>query len=153
MRAKAVTATAVLTLACGVALGLVPARAQYLPQNGPAQGGRQTEPAPLSRIGPNTEEHPSVPPPVSNLPPARGITGPHLDVGAVLCRTDEDLQHRAAVGRRISDGDSDPGDPLENCRLITQPRAVDIISRAGLGRSQVRLKPSGETGWTDAYLR
>ncbi len=96
---------------------------------------------------------PSVPPRVSTLTPTRGIAGPRLEPGAVICTTEGDLQHRGEVNRRIADGVADPGDPLSGCRLINQERGVDIVSRQGPGRLQVKLKPSGEVGWTDAFIR
>ncbi len=116
-----------------------------------AQASRAV-PAPRSRIPTDEDLRPNVPPPVSSLPPTRGIAGLRLDPGAVLCRTEEDLQHRAEVTQRIADGVPDAGEPLVGCRLITQARGVDMVQRAGLGREEVKLKPSGEVGWTDAYL-
>lgn len=95
---------------------------------------------------------PSVPPPVSTLSPTRGIAGPRLQPGAVLCRDEADLQHRAEVNRRQADGQSDAGNPMENCKLVNQERGVEIVARRGLGRTEVKVKPTGETGWTDAYL-
>ena len=67
--------------------------------------------------GRNTEDTlpPSVPPRVSTLAPVRGISGPRLEPGAVICRTEQDLQHRGEVNRRIADGVADPGDPLLGC--------------------------------------
>ena len=109
-------------------------------------------PAPRSRIPTDDDIHPNVPPPVSSLPPTRGISGMRLDPGAVLCRSEADLQHRAEVTQRISEGVPDAGEPLVGCRLINQARGVDLLQRAGLGHEQVRLKPGGEVGWTDAYL-
>ena len=95
---------------------------------------------------------PSVPPPISTLPPTRGIAGRHLEPGAVLCGTEEDLQARAEVQRRRSDGEADPGDPLAGCRILNQERGVDVLARHGLGRAEVKVKPSGEVGWTDSYM-
>ena len=109
------------------------------------------------RAAPRDEEDdklpPSVPPPVSTLPPVRGISGPRLQPGAVLCRTETDLQRRAAVNARRTDGDVDAGNPLENCRLLNQERGVEVVDKHGMGRTEVKLKPTGETGWTDAYVR
>jgi hypothetical protein len=134
-------------LAGGVLMG-GQAGAQNLPSgaNGPA-----SEPAPYSRINPDAAT-PNRPPPVSTLVPTRGVSGPRLEVGAVVCRTQADLQHRAQVQSQIANGNPDPGDPMVGCRLMNQVRGVEILSRAGLGRVEVKLKPSGETGWTDAYL-
>ena len=96
---------------------------------------------------------PSVPPPIPTLPPTRGISGPRLEPGAVLCRTEGDLQRRAQVNARRVEGDVDAGNPLENCELLNQERGVEVVDKHGMGRTEVKLKPSGETGWTDAYLR
>ena len=38
-------------------------------------------------------------------------------------------------------------------RLINQERGVDVVSRQGPGRLEVKVKPSGELGWTDAFIR
>ena len=96
---------------------------------------------------------PSVPPPIPTLPPARGIAGPRLQPGAVLCRTETDLQRRAVVNARRVEGEADPGNPLENCKLLNQEAGVEVVDKHGLGRTEVKLKPTGETGWTDAYVR
>ena len=122
---------------------------------GPASAWGQASPAvpaPRSRIPTDDDLHPNVPPRLSSLPPTRGIAGLRLDPGAVLCRSEADLQHRAEVSQRISDGVADAGEPLVGCRIIAQARGVDVVQRAGLGREEVKLKPSGEVGWTDAYL-
>ncbi len=96
---------------------------------------------------------PSVPPPVSTLPPTRGISGPKLQPGAVVCRTELDLERRGEVNRRRIDNVPDPGNPLENCRMMTQERGVEVVEKHGLGRTEVKLKPTGEVGWTDTFLR
>ena len=104
------------------------------------------------RSGSEENLPPSVPPPVSTLSPTRGIAGPRLEPGAVLCGTEQDLQHRGEVNRRIADGEADPGDPLTGCRLVRQERGVEVLARHGLGRVQVKVKPNGEVGWTDVYV-
>ena len=120
---------------------------------GVAMAQRST-PAPQSRIDESDGKlPPSVPPPVSTLAPIRGISGPRIEPGAVVCRTEEDLQHRAEVSQRREDGVADAGNPLEGCHLIAQERGVEIVDRHGLGRTEVKVKQTGETGWTDAYLR
>ncbi len=95
---------------------------------------------------------PSVPPPVPTLAPTRGISGPRLQPGAVLCGSEGDLQHRAQVNQRRVNGEADPGSPLEGCHLLNQERGVEVLTRHGLGRTEVKVKPTGETGWTDSYL-
>jgi hypothetical protein len=77
--------------------------------------------------------------------PAPPSAWPRLDPGAVLCQTEDDLTRRAAQMRGEQTG------PI-NCRLINQPTAIQIVERAGLGRTEVTLTARGETGWTDAWL-
>ena len=122
-----------LTLAC-----MLPA-SEILAQSRGGRGEEDTLP-------------PSVPPPISSLPPSRGIAGRRLEPGAVLCGSEEDLQQRGVVNRRRLDGEVDAGDPLAGCRILNQTRGVDVVARHGFGRVEVKLKPSGEVGWTDAYL-
>ena len=114
---------------------------------------RSSSPAPRSGTGEQDELPPSVPPPIPTLAPTRGISGPRIEAGAVLCKTPEDLQHRADVNRRRVEGVPDAGDPLVGCHLVGEARAVEVLSREGMGRVQVRLKANAEVGWTDAYIR
>jgi hypothetical protein len=85
-------------------------------------------------------------------PPPRGqpTVWPRLDPGAVLCRTEYDLdRHSANMTARVSGGDTVSAD----CRIIGQPTGIQIIGRLGLGRTEVRLNtPDAATGWTDAWL-
>jgi hypothetical protein len=82
--------------------------------------------------------------------PARPSVWPRLDPGAVLCRTADDLdRHAANTIARVSGGDTQAAD----CRIIGQPTGIQIISRQGLGRTEVKPTAAGsETGWTDAWL-
>jgi hypothetical protein len=88
-------------------------------------------------------KHPTAPtaPDVAAPPSA----WPRLDPGAVLCRTEDDLLRRAAIMRGETAGPAD-------CRPITQGTAIQIVQRAGLGRTEVKLTARDETGWTDAWL-
>jgi hypothetical protein len=70
---------------------------------------------------------------------------PRLDPGAVFCATEDDLARHAAQMRGEEAGPFD-------CRLVTQPTAIQIVERAGLGRTEVKLTARGSTGWTDAWL-
>ncbi len=83
-------------------------------------------------------------------PRAQPTVWPRLDPGAVLCRTEDDLdRHAANMTARVSGGTSMPAD----CHIIGLPTGIQIISREGLGRTQVKLKtPGNETGWTYAWL-
>ena len=83
-------------------------------------------------------------------PRAQPTVWPRLDPGAVLCRTEDDLdRHAANMTARVSGGDGRAAD----CRIIPQPTGIQILSRQGLGRTQVKLSTPGDvTGWTDAWL-
>jgi hypothetical protein len=92
-------------------------------------------------------EKKATPPPVPRAQPA---AWPRLDPGAVLCRTVDDLdRHAANMTARVSGGDTQAAD----CRIIPEPIGIQILSRQGLGHTQVRLSaPGSATGWTDAWL-
>ena len=78
--------------------------------------------------------------------PSRANTWPRLDPGAVLCKTEADLQ-RLVASRRGQPGER------PNCQLIQAPTAISIVKRAGLGETQVALTDqNGQDGWTDAWL-
>ena len=50
---------------------------------------------------------------------------------------------------RVSGGDTQATD----CRIISQPTGIQILSRQGPGRTQVKLSTPGDvTGWTDVWL-
>ena len=117
-----------------------------------AQSRGRGRDAPRASSGQDDGLAPNVAPRVSTLPPTRGIAGPRIEPGAVLCSSEQNLQRRSEISRRIADGDADAGDPLSGCRLLSQERGVEVLSRHGMGRIQVKVKPSGEVGWTDAYL-
>jgi hypothetical protein len=87
------------------------------------------------------------PPPPPRAQPA---VWPRLDPGAVLCRTEDDLdRHAANMVARVSGRTTQSTD----CRIIDQPIGIQIVSRQGPGRTLVKLKgPSEETGWTDVWL-
>ena len=69
-----------------------------------AQRAGRSSAAPRSGTGDQEQLPPSVAPPVPTLSPARGISGPRVEPGAVLCKTDADLRHRAEVNRRRTEG-------------------------------------------------
>ena len=68
----------------------------------------------------------------------------------MLCKTADDLdRHAANMTARVSGGDTQPAD----CRIIAQPTGIQILSRQGPGRTQVKLSNPGDvTGWTDVWL-
>lgn len=83
-------------------------------------------------------------------PRAQPTVWPRLDAGAVLCRTEYDLdRHAANMSARVSGGDTVSAD----CRIIGQPTGIQIMTRQGPGRTEVKLNtPDAATGWTDAWL-
>jgi hypothetical protein len=94
-----------------------------------------------------TGQQKAPPPPPPRAP---ATVWPRLDVGAVLCRTADDLaRHAANMTARVSGGDTQAAD----CRVINQPTAIQIMSREGPGSTQVKLSVPGDVvGWTDAWL-
>jgi hypothetical protein len=87
------------------------------------------------------------PPPTPRAPTA---VWPRLDPGAVICKTDDDLsRHAANMIARVSGGEQQTAD----CHAIAEPVGIQIVSREGPGRTQVKLAgQNGETGWTDVWL-
>jgi hypothetical protein len=87
-------------------------------------------------------------PPPPPAPRAQTAVWPRLDPGAVLCRTQDDLDRYAAnMTARVSGGETQAAD----CRIISQPTGIQILSREGPGSTQVQL--SGDvTGWTNVWL-
>ena len=76
----------------------------------------------------------------------RADAWPRLDPGAALCKTEADLLRLAAY-RRGEAGDR------PNCQLIRAPTAIQIVKRAGPGRTQVTVTgEQSQEGWTDAWL-
>ena len=82
------------------------------------------------------------PPPSVPAPPG---AWPRLDPGSVICRSQDDLQRRAALmrGEQVSPPD---------CQPISQPTAIKILERATPGATEVQITSNSETGWTDAWL-
>jgi hypothetical protein len=79
---------------------------------------------------------------------SRPAAWPRLDPGAVLCTTEYDLdRHASNMTARVSGGSTLTAD----CHIIAQPTGIQILSRQGPGRTQVKL-PGDVTGWTDVWL-
>jgi hypothetical protein len=117
-------------VAVGV-LGVIPAAsAQHVILDAPSVTNDKKAPAPSPRAQPTV--------------------WPRLDPGAVLCRTEDDLdRHAANMTARVNGGSTLAAD----CRIISLPTGIRIISRQGLGRTEVTLStPGNVTGWTDAWL-
>lgn len=74
---------------------------------------------------------------------------PRLDPGAVLCRTESDLD-RLADRRR--------GEPVNapiDCQIVRTTTAISIVQRNGPGKTEIKgsdLKGVSVAGWTDAWL-
>jgi hypothetical protein len=80
---------------------------------------------------------------------AQPLAWPRLDPGAVLCRTESDLEKLGARRR----GESVDG-PID-CQIIRAATAISIVQRKGPGMAEVKLSNPGATadsGWTDAWL-
>lgn len=88
------------------------------------------------------------PPP--GLPEVKGPlqAWPRLEAGAVLCRTEDDLDRLAARHR----GES-VGGPI-GCQILRATTPITVIQRKGTGRTEVRTNnpEAGGSGWTDVWL-
>ena len=89
--------------------------------------------------------------PKPGLPDVRAqpLAWPRLDPGAVLCRTEADLERLAA--RRGGEAVDGPVD----CRIIGTPTAISIVQRSGPGKVEVKISGANadsSSGWTDAWL-
>jgi hypothetical protein len=73
---------------------------------------------------------------------------PRLDAGAVLCKTEDDLDRLAA--RHAGEASGGPVD----CQIIRDMTAITILQRVGPGKEEVQLTSGkvGTTGWTNAWL-
>jgi hypothetical protein len=101
------------------------------------------EPPPVVNYGGMLAKKPEKPQaPDVAAPPA---VWPRLDTGAVVCRTQADLQRHAAAMLGQATGPAD-------CRLINQATAINIVGRYGPGQTEVTITGTGETAWTDAWL-
>ncbi len=92
------------------------------------------------------------PKPSAGPPPPRAqpTVWPRLDPGSVLCHTEDDLdQYAANLTARVSGGETQAAD----CRVITQATGIQILTRHGLGSTQVKLNvPGNVVGWTNVWL-
>jgi hypothetical protein len=93
----------------------------------------------------------------ANAPPAPDPMAPklkqeplqRLDAGALLCKTEADLQqHVAAVMARLNGQEArEPKD----CHLVQAMTPVSVVERHGLDRTEVQF--GGQIGWTDTMIR
>lgn len=79
---------------------------------------------------------------------AQPVSWPRLDPGAVLCRSEADLNR---LGMRRA-GETVDG-PVD-CRIVRAATGIAIVQRKGPGRTEVTTSDAkGLTkGWTDAWL-
>jgi hypothetical protein len=72
-----------------------------------------------------------------------------LEAGALLCKTEADLQqHETAVQARLNGGEA--AEP-RGCRLVQAMMSVSVIQRHGLNRTEVMA--GDQHGWTDTMIR
>jgi hypothetical protein len=79
---------------------------------------------------------------------AQPLAWPRLDAGAVLCRSEADLNRLAQ--RRSGE----PVDGPVDCQIIRLATPITIVQRNGPGRTEVKPSDSQpmNLGWTDAWL-
>ncbi|WP_428491523.1 hypothetical protein [Rhodopila sp.] len=79
---------------------------------------------------------------------AQPLAWPRLDPGAVVCRTEADLDKLGA--RRHGQHVDGPID----CQIVRAATAISIVQRSGPGRTEVKASdPKADwSGWTDAWL-
>jgi hypothetical protein len=87
----------------------------------------------------------------SGLPDVRAqpLAWPRLDPGAVLCRTEADLNKLGARRR------GETVDGTIDCQIVRAATAISIMQRSGPGRTEVKTsdpKVDAVSGWTDAWL-
>jgi hypothetical protein len=73
---------------------------------------------------------------------------PRLEAGAVLCRTEDDLDRLAARHR------GEPAGGPIGCQVIRAATPITVIQRKSSGRTEVRTNnpDAGGSGWTDVWL-
>jgi hypothetical protein len=76
------------------------------------------------------------------------LAWPRLDPGAVLCRSEADLNRLAR--RRAGEAADGPVD----CQIVRAATAITIVQRKGPGQTEVKATDPkiSDLGWTDAWL-
>jgi hypothetical protein len=77
---------------------------------------------------------------------------PRLDAGALLCRTEAELQqHQAATAVRLAGGTA--AEP-SGCQFVQAMTPVTVAERDGLSRTEVRLQGASgpQLAWTDEVI-
>jgi len=79
---------------------------------------------------------------------AQPLAWPRLDAGAVLCRSEDDLNRLAR--RRSGEAVDGPVD----CQVIRTATPITILQHKGPGQTEVKPSDSQPmtSGWTDAWL-
>jgi len=83
--------------------------------------------------------------------PAPPQAWPRLDAGAIICRSEDDLDRLAA--RHAGEPSGGPVD----CQIVHNTTAIAIVTRHGPGKTEVRLTSGqgaqvGTTAWTSTFL-
>jgi hypothetical protein len=89
----------------------------------------------------------AAPPMVRNAPEP----WPRLDPGAVFCNSADDLQQHAMAINAALDG-KERALMTPGCSMLQVRTPVDVLDRSTLGRTQVRVRATGDIGWTDVWL-
>jgi hypothetical protein len=126
-----------LTLAVLLLFGVASsAQAQLGGGRGDRQGSGQQAP-----------EKNATPAPVTIVPEP----WPRLDVGAILCKSRDDLV-RYQMKMAGDPGAAAPG-PAPDCRVVRKQTAIQILNRDGPSRTEVvSTDAAKQTGWTNTYL-
>ncbi len=89
----------------------------------------------------------------SAAPPPKAVPEPwpRLDIGAILCRSRDDLvRHQMQIA--AGPGAAESG-PAPDCSIIQKQTGIQILDRDGPSRTHVALTgQTKQTGWTDTYL-
>ncbi len=89
----------------------------------------------------------AAPPPPTAVPEQ----WPRLDIGAILCKSRNDLfrrQMRIAAGPGVA-----VSGPAPDCFVIQKQTGIQVLDRDGPSRTHVGLTDQAkQTGWTDTYL-
>jgi hypothetical protein len=110
-------------------------------QMGGGHGGRQK----------NQQQAPQQSSTPSKLPTIVPEVWPRLDVGAVLCRSRDELL-RFQMKFTAGSGAAAPGQ-APDCLIIAKQTAIQILDRDGPSRTHVASTgETKQTGWTNSYL-
>ncbi|MEJ1977787.1 MAG: hypothetical protein WDN49_18445 [Acetobacteraceae bacterium] len=70
----------------------------------------------------------------------------------MFCKSAEDLQQRALAISAAIQGQNGGARMTPGCTMLQARTPVDVLDRSNFGRTQVRVRATGETGWTDVWL-